>query len=189
MNDMRFTDKPDWVRLVDANPAFDLNADALLKAGAFPLAAVQDEVAHLESHNGGILRATFDPTPLIRAMEQSGFDCWSSQDCEGTVILRIWRPDRDAALTIAEPEDDSDGRFWLVGEDLHLDVRHLPPPMPMVAILQFLDSGAHEDDLVVHTPQFPVHLMPELEERAIHWTVLDDQPGETIIRLSKDPAS
>lgn len=188
MTDMRPADKPDWVSQVDTAPAFDLDADALLRAGEFPLTIIQDHLSAMGPGHGGLLRSTFDPSPLVRAIEQSGYECWLSEDCQGHTILRIWHGSPGGVQGNMAPGAavQEEERFWLEGGKLHMDVRNMPPPMPMIAVLQFLDSGAHDGDLYIHTPHFPVHLLPELEERHVHWQMIADQPQETILRLSRD---
>lgn len=191
MTDTRHVPKPDWVSQVDTAPAFDLDVDALLRAGEFPLTIVQDHLADLGADGGGVLRSSFDPSPLIRALERGGYDCWTSEDCTGKTILRVRRAAADeGGIRPSETLDSDEGeRFWLEGEELHMDVRQMPPPMPMIAILEFLDSGAHEGAVFVHTPHFPVHLLPELEERHVQWQLVTDQPNESILRLTRDTLS
>lgn len=191
MTDIYPSDKPDWVDFVDAKPAFDLDADALLRAGEFPLTVIEDRLASVGPQHGGVLRATFDPSPLVRAIEKSGYACWQSKDCSGGIVLRVWRGsnnDRPEGQAHCQAVDEEE-RFWLDEGRLHMDVRHLPPPAPMIAILEFLDSGAHDGDLYIHTPHFPVHLLPELEERDVHWQMIEDGPEGTELRLTKGPPS
>ena len=54
---------------------------------------------------------------------------------------------------------------WLEGGALHIDVRGLVPPQPMLAVLSLLDGDKVEDRLVVHIDREPIYLFPELEER------------------------
>jgi hypothetical protein len=48
---------------------------------------------------------------------------------------------------------------------MHLDVRGLEPPEPMVAILRLIDGGEVENVLIAHLDREPVFLYPELDER------------------------
>ena len=48
---------------------------------------------------------------------------------------------------------------------MHLDVRGLELPEPMVAILRLIDGGEVENVLIAHLDREPVFLYPELDER------------------------
>lgn len=54
---------------------------------------------------------------------------------------------------------------WSDGEAAHIDVRGLPPPQPLVAILRLVHSLAQgKTPVVVHHDRDPVMLYPELAE-------------------------
>jgi hypothetical protein len=75
---------------------------------------------------------------------------------------------------------------WFDGDALHLDVRGLPPPQPLVAILRLLrEQGAAE--LIVHLDRDPVMLYPELAE--IGWSAepVPAEPGSVVLRLARSP--
>lgn len=60
-----------------------------------------------------------------------------------------------------EPRGDRNG--W-PSEPVHIDVRGLPPPDPMVAILRLIDSGL-AGTVIARLDREPVFLYPELEDR------------------------
>lgn len=66
-------------------------------------------------------------------------------------------------MACARPEEKS--RTWRAGDAVHIDVRGLDPPEPMVAILQAIDSGAVNTVLVAHLDREPIFLYPELDDR------------------------
>ena len=63
----------------------------------------------------------------------------------------------------ARPEDGA--RQWRTAEGIHLDLRGLDPPEPMVTILQMIDSGEADSVLIAQFDREPIFLYPELEER------------------------
>jgi hypothetical protein len=64
----------------------------------------------------------------------------------------------------ARPEDAS--RLWQTADGLHLDVRGLDPPQPMVEILGLIDRGEVDDArIIVHLDREPIFLYPELDDR------------------------
>jgi len=84
--------------------------------------------------------------------------------------------------------DDAVPRRWLDGDGVHLDVRGLAPPQPLIAILRFLREQ-HENGppVLVHLERDPVMLYPELAE--IGWVAecLSADPGAVLLRLTRPP--
>ncbi len=61
------------------------------------------------------------------------------------------------------PQDGT--RIWSETDGLHVDVRGLDPPEPMVAILALIESGEAGTVLTAHLDREPIFLYPELDER------------------------
>ena len=74
-------------------------------------------------------------------------------------------------------------RRWHDDEGVHLDVRGLPPPEPMVMIMAAIDAGVDGDAIVVHHERDPVFLYPELSERGWFAPRVDGEPGEVRLKL------
>lgn len=55
-------------------------------------------------------------------------------------------------------------REWTEDGIAHIDVRALPPPQPLVAILRRVHGLARHEQLVVHHDREPMLLYPELAE-------------------------
>jgi len=72
--------------------------------------------------------------------------------------------------------EDLPGKHWYEDNGLHIDVRELPPPEPMVAILGQLDKVDQTGPVTVHHDREPIYLYPELVERG--W-ICNIVPGET----------
>jgi hypothetical protein len=58
-----------------------------------------------------------------------------------------------------------DERMWRTSDAVHIDVRGLEPPQPMVEILRLIDAGEVEGALVAHLDREPIFLYPELDDR------------------------
>jgi hypothetical protein len=65
----------------------------------------------------------------------------------------------------ARPQDGS--RQWRNEEGVHIDLRGLDPPEPLVTVLRMID-GSEESVLIAHFDREPIFLYPELEDRG--WT-------------------
>lgn len=73
---------------------------------------------------------------------------------------------------------------WQDREGWHIDVRGLPPPQPLVRILQLLRSLPRDAVLIVHHDRDPLMLYGELAQ--IGWGAerIAGEPGEFRLRLA-----
>ena len=76
------------------------------------------------------------------------------------------------------------GRHWQESDGLHIDVRGLDPPEPMVAILGQLEQPGQTGPVTVHHDRHPVYLFPELAERGWKYTQIPGDPDEVRLLLS-----
>ena len=75
-------------------------------------------------------------------------------------------------------------RSWRDDDGLHVDVRGLPPPQPMITLLTLIDALA-EPTLIAHLDRDPIYLHPELAERGWGAQRLDADAGEVRIQLRR----
>lgn len=80
---------------------------------------------------------------------------------------------------------DSLASEWRAADGIHIDVRGLAPPEPMVAILTLLESPDTEDRVIVHHDREPVFLYPELVERGWRYEIISGEPGEVRLLLTR----
>lgn len=81
----------------------------------------------------------------------------------------------------------ANGRCWVEADGVHIDVRGLPPPEPMVAILELVQSMRDASPVIVHHERDPRMLYPELAELGWEATRIDGEPGEIRLRLARMP--
>lgn len=72
---------------------------------------------------------------------------------------------------------DAGSRIWQNADGVHIDVRGLSPPEPMIAILQLLDSGGTAA-VIAHLDREPIFLYPELDERGWGYEMLPSHCGD-----------
>lgn len=75
-------------------------------------------------------------------------------------------------------------RTWTDCDGLHVDVRGLQPPQPLVAILRLIDGTPGLSVLTVHHDRDPQLLYPELAERAWGADRLAAPDGEVRLHLA-----
>lgn len=76
-------------------------------------------------------------------------------------------------------------RQWVEADGIHVDVRGLPPPQPMVTILSLVESIRDATDVVVHHERDPQFLYPELAQIGWGAARIDAPPGEVRLRLRR----
>ncbi len=76
-----------------------------------------------------------------------------------------------------------EARIWREADGPHIDVRSLPPPEPMLAILRLLAASEGEASVMVHHDREPIYLYPELAEIGWAHEVVEGEPGEVRLRL------
>jgi len=82
-------------------------------------------------------------------------------------------------------ETQSPGKRWVEDGVLHIDVRGLEPPQPMVAIMRVLEGPEPVDSLIAHLDREPIYLFPELDERGWTHEILAREPGEVRLAIRR----
>lgn len=85
-----------------------------------------------------------------------------------------------AAEVLADPQ-----RHWSDSDGIHVDVRGLAPPQPMVAILALVESVRDATPIVVHHERDPQFLYPELAELGWAAARIAAPAGEVRLRLER----
>jgi len=75
------------------------------------------------------------------------------------------------------------------GVTLAIDVSHLPPPLPMVRILESLRDLGPGETLLVHHTRRPIHLYPKLEALGCTHETTDLPGGAVTVRITNPPAT
>ncbi len=131
----------------------DLDVRATLRTGEEPLPQILAAVRHLPPDGVLHLRTTFVPAPLLTLLAQQGFqhhtEAFADSDCS-TWFWRGTTPDAPQH-PIPPSAPVADGVT---------DLRLLPPPQPMLWIVERLEQGAPE--LEVYLPFYPEPLLPVL---------------------------
>jgi TusA-related sulfurtransferase len=74
------------------------------------------------------------------------------------------------------------------GVSREIDVSHLPPPLPMVRILETLRDLGPGETLLVHHTRRPIHLYPKLEALGCQHETTEPAPGKIEVRIT-NPAT
>ena len=159
---------PEWLALtLDAEP---LDVRPLLAVGEDPLRVILEAAETVDFGGVLVIDAPFNPSPLRRILAARGFSSYGRVLAPGhwRIFFHLnggqdW--ERDAEVDVG-PEG---AMSWREEDGLHIDVRKLKPPQPMLAVLRLLETAAPDEVVVVHHERVPQFLLPELAERG--WSV------------------
>lgn len=181
--------RPDWVdgfRKARDLPCLDVTAD--IEAHRDPFSHIMAFVDALGDAPGFALKAPFHPVPLRRVLGARGFASHAEPDPAGgwLVYFRRGRA-QEGRSEVSRGGDmgDEAAKEWREGAVIHIDVRSLEPPQPLVAILALLERPDCGDEVVVHHRRDPVFLYPELVERGWEWERVPGEAGEVRLRLTR----
>lgn len=179
------TSIPAWVLAFAGTVAETIDVRPILSASGEPLAAVM-RLAHAVRPRGRfVIDAPFDPWPLRRLLEGRGFVTHGHRMARDHV--RVFCECREGGDPPPPPATDREPLIWRADDGVHIDVRGLAAPSPMVAILRLIASDLHDGVVIVHHHREPLHLYGELVERGWSADPLPGDPGEVRLRLSRDP--
>ena len=173
--------KPDWVVALDPAAAARLDVRPLLSSGEDPFAKIMGVVAKLAPNAVLVLDAPFDPVPLRRVLAGKGFADYA--ECVAPEHWRVYF--RKAGQGARPPAAATGPRLWREGGIPHIDVRGLEPPEPMLAILRLLEQPDCGASVIVHHEREPMFLYPELAERRWRHEIVEGDPGEVRLRLTR----
>lgn len=181
-------ERPAWLNSVDAETAEHLDVRAMLAQGVEPLGTVMRLAGPMAVGKALILEAPFDPAPLRRVLAGKGFDSYPERLESDHWRITFLRRSRESLTPAAdaEAEEKHSARSWRLDGVVHIDVRGLVPPQPMLAILKLLDDPATGSTIIVHHEREPVFLYPELDERGWSHRVVDGEADEVRLELQKE---
>jgi len=146
---------------LEAVRRIDLDVREDIRAGREPFQRIMTTVKALAPDEALVLRAPFEPVPLYAVLGAAGFRHWTERLASDD--WRVWFHRRGAV----EPNAAA----------ATIDVRGLPPPEPMVRVLECLDGLAPGDTLTVLHERRPMFLYPQLDERGFTHTTDEPEPG------------
>lgn len=176
---------PAWLdRAADLVP-FDVRP--ILAEGNDPFEAIMERVDGVGEGGLLVIDAPFNPSPLRRVLAGRGFSSFARKLAPGHWRVFFHKDGGVRWQTEADVEVLPEGAMvWREEDGLHIDVRKLPPPVPMLAILRLIDSLAAPEPIVAHHEREPHFLVPELAERG--WRIAGMIPEFANIRIRLEHA-
>jgi uncharacterized protein (DUF2249 family) len=164
---------------VSSSLSFFLDVRPALAEGREPLDDILKMARRVPDGGTLTLEVPFNPIPLRRMLNEAGFQDDAHQITPGHWRIMFRRTN--------EPMKETSGaaRIWHAVDSIHIDVRGLPPPEPMVEIIKLLDSCPAVSMVVVHHEREPAFLYPELDARGWSHRLDQTDPEGVMLYLSR----
>jgi len=148
-----------------------LDVRPILESGKDPFNAIMEKLSKLQP--GYILEVinSFEPTPLIKILEKKGYS--TEVKDQGEIIYtyirqiqtkKIAEGDQKKLFAVSIDEFEQE-KSKFKNKLTEIDVRDLEMPLPMVTILNEIETLLPDSALFVHHKKIPQYLLPELADR------------------------
>ncbi|MGO1597105.1 MAG: DUF2249 domain-containing protein [Sphingobacterium sp.] len=187
--------KPEYLQNIQPDRLINFDVRAMLAEGNDPLKSIQQKVKSLNPGEVLVIINNFEPVPLIKLLEKQGFQTYVNfidPDTIETYFYKIVVEDSSKEEINVGEEDISTSGDWEIllkqYEDnlVEIDVRHLEMPMPMMTILENLETLPPGKALYVRHKRIPVFLLTELKERTFDYRIREVKDGEVYLLIFKN---
>jgi uncharacterized protein (DUF2249 family) len=155
-----------------------------------PFGRIIEAVDRLDMEGVLVLTAPFEPVPLYRVLSRRGFAHFTERRAADHWTVWFYR-DPAAPAASASPAPVArlapPAGMPAPGAGLiRLDVRGLEPPLPMVRVLEAVESLGPGQRLEVLHDRRPLFLYPQLEARGLRHVTDEPEPGLVRIAISRE---
>lgn len=181
--------EPAFMKLVEPGKFVHLDVRAEIESGNDPFQLIMQQVKTLPPGHVLNIINSFEPTPLIHMLAKKGFEAYAKVINDEQVNTYFYKKEEAPGV---EPDKNNYADGWdevlarYEGSLEKIDVRDLPMPLPMHAILDALETLPDDKALYVSHKRIPVFLLPELEARNFHFRIKEISEGEVYLLIYKN---
>jgi uncharacterized protein (DUF2249 family) len=161
-----------------------------IRRGAEPLKRIVAAAKALAPGATLAIRAPFEPVPLYGVLGERGLAHWTERLADADWRIWFYRCDAEVPATpgAAAATGARESARAGDGDPAVLDVRGLEPPLPMVRVLERLDTLPPGGVLRVLHERRPMFLYPQLDHRGFMHGTVELGPGlvQIVIRRPDD---
>lgn len=157
------SDKPGFIANLSDDKIILLDVRPILNQGKDPFLDIMAKVKELKPDEVLLLINSFEPVPLYSVLGNKGFEHWTEK-VNDVYKIYFYKSFVDRLNSNSQQAEHylTEINFENV---IELDVRELPPPEPMMKIMESLSKIDDKTVLLVHHHREPMMLYPKLEER------------------------
>ena len=166
---------PAFITNLQTEKIIVLDVRSMISAGKDPLGLITENVKTLEA--GHVLKIvnSFEPAPLITMLQKKGFETYVDELSIDVVETYFYKPFTSASASVEKDPvilNDWENVFQQFKDRMvEVDVRNMEMPMPMMTILETLETLPAEKALFVYHKRIPVFLLPELADRGFEYRI------------------
>lgn len=178
---------PEALKKIPSDKIVRFDVRDMLAGGADPLKEIQQKIKDLQPDEALQIINTFEPVPLIKLLEKQGFQYYVDPISEQQIDTYFFANSHTTNIPTKDTVE-SNGDWHLLVENykdriIEIDVRHLEMPMPMMTILENLESLPQGKALFVNHKRIPVFLLTELKDRNFDYRIKEVQEGEVYLLI------
>lgn len=167
-----------------SKPTVTLDVREDIRKGREPFEKIIQTVAAVQPGEKLLLRAPFEPRPLMHLLAQRGFSNQTRQLGTGDwEVLFIRSSDAQAETTPASSQSPCGCNR---AHPLEVDARGLEPPQPLVKILEALPTIPQGGRLRARTDRRPMHLFAQLADRGFTGESEEQKDGSFITTIRRN---
>lgn len=187
--------KPAYLQHIRPDQLVSFDVREMLAKGNDPLKAIQQKIKSLLPGEVLVIINNFEPVPLIKLLERQGFKSYVNPidtDTIETFFYKLAADDKPVAEVRVEKENQTVSGDWQTllkqyeGNMVEVDVRQLEMPMPMMTILENLDTLHSDKALYVNHKRIPVFLLEELKERGFDYRIKEVRDDEVYLLIFRN---
>lgn len=179
---------PPFIQNMTIENTVELDVRNDINSGKDPLNIIMKAIKNLELSQVLKVVNTFEPYPLIALLEKQGFE-YFVENKNDDLVYTYFHAKKNIQIHDVDTSNTADGwdeMYNLYKEKLEtIDVREMPMPMPMHAILEALDTLENGKALYVIHKRIPVFLLPELSDRKFEYRIKEIADGEVYLLIYK----
>lgn len=184
---------PEYLKNLPKDKIVEFDVRKILEEGKDPLREITQKVKALEPGQCLEIITDFEPVPLMKLLEKQGFDSHVNFVDKDRIETYFFKPDQQEGEKneFKVEEDASTSGDWdevlahFKDNLVEIDVRHLEMPMPMMTILEELETLPDDKALYVNHKKVPIFLLSELKDREFEYRIKDVQEGEVYLIIYK----
>ncbi len=180
-------DKPEFLNGISPDKIITLDVREDISTGVDPFKKIMSTIKNLSDDLVLHLINTFEPVPLYSVLGNRGYEHWTENNNNVWEIFFYKNNSSGNNNSISKFEDNN---LELNGEEniIELNVRELPPPEPMMKILEILPNVDENTLLLVLHHREPMMLYEKLEERGYRAVTnkVEENYYKVIITKKKD---
>jgi uncharacterized protein (DUF2249 family) len=181
---------PKFIKDIGPDKIVSLDVRLMLAEGNDPLKLIQQKVKELKQGEALRIINTFEPTPLIKLLTRQGFKSYVEVLDTDLIHTTFYKNTSEQNAQIEAKQGETSDWEELLDQYKNrlqqIDVRHLEMPLPMMNILEALETIPVDKALLVHHKRIPVFLLTELKERQFDYRIKEAGEGEVHLLIFKN---